>query len=35
VSRKVPIMNPSLMQHAVSTAVHTDRLRRARKGRRS
>jgi len=29
-------MNPTLMQHAVSTAVHTDRVRRgARKGRRS
>ena len=28
-------MNPSLMQHAVSAAVHTDRLRRARKGRRT
>jgi len=28
-------MNPSMMQHATSAAVHTDRLRRARKGRRA
>ena len=35
VGRKLRTMNPSLMQHATSAAVHTDRLRRARKGRRS
>jgi len=28
-------MNPTLMQHAVSRAVHTDRIRRARKARRA
>jgi hypothetical protein len=33
--RKLRAMNPSLMQHATSAAIHTDRLRRARKGRRS